>query len=88
MVLKKVTPTLVLLLRAWTCGASLLAHYSFNDGSATESTDSSLDGTISGATATTARRRAATDSNEFRFAPLQGMMLQYNIGESEIIELN
>ena len=34
---------------------SLIAHYSFDDGTAAEDSDSSLDGTISGATATTGR---------------------------------
>ncbi|KAH8063972.1 concanavalin A-like lectin/glucanase [Aureococcus anophagefferens] len=34
-------------------GDTLIAHYSFDDGTAAEDSDSSLDGTISGATATT-----------------------------------
>ena len=32
--------------------ASLIAHYSFDDGTASEASDASLDGTIEGATAT------------------------------------
>ena len=52
-VLKQVMLALVLLLRAWPCGAALLAYYSFNDGTATESIDSSLDGTVTGAGTTT-----------------------------------
>ena len=35
--------------------STLVAHYSFDDGTAAEDSDSSLDGTISGATATTGR---------------------------------
>ena len=34
-------------------GDTLIAHYSFDDGTAAEDSDSSLDGTINGATATT-----------------------------------
>ena len=42
----------------WSCWthvshSTLVAHYSFDDGTATEDSDSSLDGTITGATATT-----------------------------------
>ena len=42
----------------WSCWAhvshsTLVAHYSFDDGTATEDSDSSLDGTITGATPTT-----------------------------------
>ncbi|KAH8044982.1 glutathione transferase [Aureococcus anophagefferens] len=36
-------------------GDTLIAYYSFDDGTAAEDSDSSLDGTISGATATTGR---------------------------------
>ena len=35
--------------------STLVAHYSFDDGTAAEDSDGSLDGTISGATATTGR---------------------------------